>query len=292
MMAATLGLVQWLHIATVMLLFGGEAFLAFLVPKGLASRLAPERRHLILTTVALLALTGLAWAALQAGLMAGDPAGMVDPATLATVLSGTAFGRAWVVHLGVVAILAGAILVRTRRSVVAVFSGLALATIGLVGHPAMHAGLLGLAHRLNQMLHLLSAGAWLGALVPLLGVMRRMAEPEDRSDAIAALRRFSSIGHGVVALVLVTGALNTVLMLGTLLPDTTTLYGRLLLGKISAVAAMVWLAVWNRYVLVPSLPSKRQAAQSLRRLTMLNVALGIGVLFLSAALSMTDPSPA
>ncbi len=291
-MAVALGLVEWLHITAAMLLFGGEAFLAVLVPDELASRLAPARRRSVLPAAALLAVTGLAWALLEAGLMAGDVAAVADPATLATVLFGTAFGHVWLVHLGLVAILAGALVAQARRPMTAVLAGLALATIGLVGHAAMHTGVLGLAHRANLTLHLLSAGAWLGALVPLLGVMRCLGEPEQRSGAVVALRRFSSVGHGIVALVLVTGTLNTALMLGTLLPDATSLYGRLLLGKIALVAAMVWLAVWNRYVLVPSLPSNPQAAQSLRRLTALNVALGGSVLLVSVALSITDPFPA
>lgn len=290
--AAALGLVEWLHVAAAMLLFGGEAFLAFLVPDGLAIRLARERRRLVGPAAALLGLTGFAWILFQAGLMAGDPAAMTDPATLATVLTGTAFGQAWLVHLGLVAILAGALVAQARCPVTAVLAGLALATIGLVGHATIHAGLLGLAHRANLILHLLSAGAWLGALVPLLGVMRCLAEPAQRSDAVVALRRFSSIGHGVVALVLVTGALNTVLVLGALLPDATSPYGRLLLGKVALVAAMVWIAVWNRYVLVPNLRATPAAAGSLHRLTALNVTIGGAVLLVSVVLGMTDPLPA
>ena len=56
-------------------------------------------------------------------------------------------------------------------------------------------------------MHILAAG-FLGALAPLIASLRSTGQAE-RANALVALRRFSALGQISVAIVLVTGTLNT-----------------------------------------------------------------------------------
>ena len=66
-------------------------------------------------------------------------------------------------------------------------SGLALLPLALSGHAAMEEGRTGLLHALNDMLHCLAAGFWLGSLPVFLLILRRWTEPACRADATRAL---------------------------------------------------------------------------------------------------------
>ena len=66
------------------------------------------------------------------------------------------------------------------------------------------------------------------------------------------LLRFSHLGMAAVALIAVTGAVNTWRMLG-MAPDPMDAYGRVLLAKIVLFGFMLVLAVTNRYWLMPQL---------------------------------------
>ena len=54
----------------------------------------------------------------------------------------------------------------------ALASGALLASLGLVGHAAMQTGAEGVLHRMNHAVHLLTAGAWLGGLIPFAMCLR------------------------------------------------------------------------------------------------------------------------
>ena len=90
-----------------------------------------------------------------------------------------------------------------RPAAMAAASGLLLAALALTGHAVMQDGWLGAAHRLNDAVHVLSASAWLGALVPLLLILKRLGASGEHRETIDALMRFSIAGQIVVALVVV-----------------------------------------------------------------------------------------
>src|ERR1019366_3967632 len=126
--------------------------------------------------------------------------------------------------------------------------------------------------------HLLAAGAWLGGLLPLVLCLRRHeGETRLRAEAGATLRRFSGLGHFAVALVVLTGAVNTALTLGVWPVDLSSPYQALLAAKIAIVAAMIGIALFNRYYLTPRI--KKEPGAALRALTIASlaeVALGLG----------------
>jgi copper resistance protein D len=113
--------------------------------------------------------SALAFLLCQSAAMAASPAAAIDPAALGAVLFGTRFGRVWSGHLLLAILLVSASFRRTRRwqSVILILSLLLLASLGWIGHAAMEEGAAGIAHGLNQTVHLLAAGLWLGGLAPL-----------------------------------------------------------------------------------------------------------------------------
>ena len=214
-------------------------------------------------------------------------------ATIRAVLFETGVGRVWQAQAGAALLLAASLAMprRLRAKATAATSGLLLAMLALTGHAAMHEGLLGLGHRANDALHVLAGGAWLGALLPVLLVLGGLDDPRRQRDAGIALRRFSAAGHAAVALVVATGAVNTMLVLGRLPADWSSPYQALLAIKIALVLTMAMLALINRYVLVPRLSRGRDAAvRGLRSATLAEIGLGVAVIGCVAVFGLLEPA--
>jgi putative copper resistance protein D len=230
----------------------------------------------------------------QAAAMAGSPDAAVDFAVLSVVLLETRFGRVWCWHLLLAAILVLACLGRhPRRPIVLFFSLGLLASLGWTGHAAMDAGLTGIAHEINQSLHLLAAGLWLGGLVPLAWVLRQARrQPGDFAISLArdALRNFSHMGYVAVALIALTGAINTLLLVGRLDAMFDTPYGRLLAFKILLFLAMVVVASINRFRLAPRISGEPAALRALGRTVALEQSLGLLVLAIVSVLGTWPPT--
>lgn len=166
--------------------------------------------------------------------------------------------------------------------------GTLLASLALGGHAAATGGALGTAHQLNQGVHLLSTGLWLGSLPGVLLCLYR--QPVTLKDEIRdLLRGYSLPGQVSVALALLSGALNSLLILGPAGLLQLTPYSGLLLGKVLVVAGMVGLALINRYVLVRQLAQGPHALQWLRRATAVEIGLGVLAVALVAIFSGLDP---
>jgi len=179
---------------------------------------------------------------------------------------------------------------RWRHRGIALGSGLGLAALVLTGHASMHEGWLRMAHRANDMLHVLAGGGWLGALVPLIPILRLLSQPEYRVEALLALRRFSTAGHVAVAMVIISGIVNTMLVLKHLPTDWSSPYQALLGLKIALVAGMSLLAIVNRYVLVPRIRhDQARALNAIRLGSIAEIILGIAVIALVAVFGMLEP---
>ena len=138
-------------------------------------------------------------------------------------------------------------------------SGLALLPLALSGHAAMEEGRTGLLHALNDMLHCLAAGFWLGSLPVFLLILRRWTEPACRADATRALMRFSTAGHVAVAVLLLGGVVNAVLILSPEGLDIASAYQQWLGLKVLLALAMTVLAIMNRYWWVPGSGDSRKS---------------------------------
>ena len=252
----------------------------------------------------LLVLIGTAGALLgQTATMAGDPAAATDPATVWDVISDSQFGHATAVRLA--AALAALLAVFACRPSRRLWGGLTalglvvLASFAWTGHGAADEGLAGLTHLGADILHLLAAGVWLGALAVLL----MLVLTTDASDLAAmrslheALAGFSGIGSAAVAVLVLTGLVNSWFLVG---PDhlgaiASSAYGLTLLAKLAAFAAMLGLAALNRFRLTPRLEiaftggSISSVRADLLKSLLLETAAGVLVLGLVSALGVLAP---
>lgn len=285
-------LCRFVHNVSTMFLWGTFAYLALLVPKTLAFEIGQRLRPASGIAVFLAIGTIFAALPLQAGMIGQGWRDVVDLGTIRDVLLETSVGRGWAIQVAAALFLLPALVLSPRRAPIAmaVASGLVLASLAFSGHATMQDGWIGLAHRCNDMLHVLSGGAWIGALTPVVLVLDRLRQAEWRMAAQMALMRFSSAGHAAVALVITSGAVNTILVLGHLPADWTSPYQTLLALKIVLVVVLTGLALINRYVFVPRM--RIREASSIRAIwlgTLMEIAFGIAVFGLVAWFGMLEP---
>lgn len=273
-MDAALGIVmRWALVADLMLLFGVPLFAVY-SPAGVNAKITVPLRP----AIAWIALVGILLSVLEiailAAAMSGVPVAQVDAATLSMLVTQTAVGAAFLVRLAATALAFVLALQRSdRRAIVlakALCGAVALGSLAWSGHGVMDDGRVGTLHLVADIVHLLAAGVWVGALASLLWVL---ITPQQGSTAAShrALAGFASVGTASVALVLVSGMINSWLLVGpsNVLSLGRSLYGQLLLIKLALFAGMIALAAINRFRLTPALGAARtpdDALLALRRL--------------------------
>ena len=215
-----------------------------------ARKRSAGRRGLIVATVAALLLSGVAFV-LMAAAMTGTGVAAIDRDLLWMLVGETTPGTAFLVRTAaLVAMLIVLLVPQPRFAIVASLAAIASATLAWNGHGAMDEGAAGWLHLLSDIVHLLAAGAWIGALAVFVGlVFRRSGEAQD------ALAGFAGMGTAIVATILLTGIVNAGMTIGIDgIPRLgSSLYGQLLLAKLSLFALMLTLAAANRFVLTPRL---------------------------------------
>jgi putative copper resistance protein D len=290
---------RFVQFTAVMLAFGTAAFRVYALASG-DTRAAPIILaefeawfgHVTLAAALVALISAIALVPCQVVAMAGSPAAAVDFAAVSAVLLETSFGRVWCWHLLLAAILVLACLGRHPRRPVVLFLSLGLlGSLGWVGHAAMDEGSTRIAHELNQTVHLLAAGVWLGGLAPLAWVLRQARRlPGEISSVRVALRNFSHMGYAAVALLALTGAINTLLLVGGLGAMFGTSYGRLLAVKILLFLAMAVVALINRFRLAPRISGNSGALGALGRSVALEQSLGVAVLAIVSVLGTWPPA--
>lgn len=280
----------------------GVAFFALCAPRVRDSLPLPRLLASVGLAGMLLSVVGLA---VLSASMAGVPLAQVDAESMAMVLTGMSLGKAWMVRIGGLALVAAAAAFVRRRSTAALSTasfGGALAVGGLAwaGHGAMDDGAVGWLHLAADVAHLLAAGVWIGALACLLLLVARPAPRTDAAHLWAthrALDGFALVGTAVVAVIVVTGLVNAWLLVGAAnaLSLPGTLYGRLLIAKLLLFGAMLGFAGVNRYRLTPALAARIDAGDhcgavaALRASVGLEAACAVAVLALVAWLGTLQP---
>lgn len=240
----------------------------------------------------------------QTALMYGEPAAAFRPADVVSVLLETGTGRGLAARLALTLVLA-ALLALGRRDIPTwrgcVFVGALIgASFAWTGHGAASEGASGYVHLASDIVHTLAAAVWLGALVPLLLLVirarRSAAGPADRQLAYESLEGFSGVGSIVVALLILSGAVNSWFLVG---PDNiitlpNSLYGKLLLAKLALFSLMLALASANRFWLTPALARRlsgesNSPLQALRTSVLLETVVGLLILAVVSALGMLMP---
>ena len=249
--------------AVLMVLAGLTAFpLYALNRKERTLGLLPLARPALALTLAGLVLTGLGMLALVAS-MTGSSLLSVDSETMREIVSGTAIGTAWIVRItAMMAAIASTIALRRWPSAahlaLLATTAVAVATLVWTGHAGATEGWAGTVHRLSDIVHILAASAWIGGIAAFAWMLYR---PETAGSNVhltavhRALDRFSRVGSLVVGLILATGIINCLAVVG--FPHVTGLpltpYGRLLIIKLLLFTAMLALAALNRWRLTPAL---------------------------------------
>lgn len=307
MIEATVSALRWVQYLAAVAALGLPLFSIY--PLG-QTRSGPGHRISVAAGL-VLAASALGGVVAQTAMMAGSWTAGLDPAALGYVMQSTGLGLAHIARAALALIGVAALLVRPRcrtTSVLAIlaFAG-ALASFAWSGHGATTPGHAGLLHLVADIVHLLAAAIWLGALA---GFLLLLARPEtfDLMMTARALGRFSTLGTSAVAVLAVTGIVNASFLMGLegLGRITGSTWGLLLIAKLVLFALMLALAAHNRFTLSPalsralpqtlSLPlaenGAAQARAPVRRLKIsisLEMLAGIALLGLVAAMGVQVP---
>jgi putative copper resistance protein D len=286
-----LALCRFAHFMATMLAFGVSAYLWLYAPDTLRHALSASVRRLVAASSVIALLTAVVWLALEAASIADDWSAATDPGLVAAVLTDTSFGHAWIARLVLAAALVVAAFARRDHwPTIAILSALLLASLALVGHAVMQTGAEGVLHRANHAVHLLTAGAWLGGLIPFVLCLTVYADDALRREALRAMMNFSFFGQFVVAALVLTGIVNIALVSGRAPFPPVTLYRELLDAKIVLVAGMIALALFNRFVVAPRLAKGTMALRVLCAASLLEVGLGTVVVALVSVFALLDPA--
>lgn len=281
MLTAALGdplvMVRAVHFAACTVAMGTLAFSEFAVPRG--AGLPRGFNTMAAAAFAVAALSGTLWLVLIARNILDVPlAGVWDG--LADVAAGTRFGRVACLRVGLALAGLAALAFGARRAALGA-AALLIASIAFTGHAGAGTGLHGTIHFVSDMVHLLAAGVWLGGLPALICLL--LANP---AGPAAATRRFGSIAMASVAIIAVTGLINTAYLVRVPSEPLASAYNRVLALKLALFAAMLALAAGNRFWLTPSLP---RTAFRLAVAVVAETALGLAALILVGALGTLQP---
>src|SRR5262249_45941393 len=192
----------------------------------------------------------LAW---QTAVLEGRASAGLEPVALMRVLLETQAGHVWLARQGLLILLAAwVVLVPERddktdwlvaRRQAALIGGAALVMLraaapgpAAAGEPGTFAG------PAVDGVHLLAAGTWVGALLPLAALLRcsmTEAGADARPYAVIAARRLSRMALLAVVVLAATGLANALAFVGSVGGLLGTPYGRLLLIKLSVLAPIL-----------------------------------------------------
>jgi putative copper resistance protein D len=221
----------------------------------------------------LLALTAsAAWYLLQTQDFAGAANWPDELAALPIVATDTRFGMLLLGRCAALAVAAALWGLGARRLAAGLAFACAVAESWL-GHGGAMGGTTGDVLLVTSVAHVGAGAVWLGALPALAVALRALPDTE----ALRLARDFSPIGIGCVALLLLTAAVQYVMLIWR--PDTllTSDYGRSALVKLVLFAGLIAIAVANR-LLTRAFPFGRD-----RLLANIWVEVGAGLCLLLAA---------
>ena len=286
----------------VMLLFGMALF-------GLYSLKGQERmsgavlpfRSMLAGTAVLGAVLSVASMVMMASAMSGETDFAELRPHIEMMLFETDVGLAWGVRIVALVIAGLAVMLRAPGFSlwVAAFAGaVALASLAWSGHGAVDEGDRRFWHFAVDILHLLAAGAWLGALLAFALMAKINAlQTEARLRLLArAVNRFEAIGAAIVVVITATGVVNYLFIVGPKLDEVfLSTYGILLFIKVVLFAGMLVLAALNRFHLGPFLERSLRdgqytvAANALRRSVVVELAAAVLIVGLVAWLGTLSP---
>lgn len=290
-LATSMALLRGLHLAAGLSLLGTAGFIAWVLPAagGVPDWLGHRLARLCWASGLIAVAAGLAWFVTQAAVIADASDFSEALQALPAVAAHTRYGNMLMIRLGLllaamlplvgVALADGtmasgamadggrtATSARTRVHLILLLSAVALGLQGFIGHAGATAGAIGDGLVVSEALHLLAAGLWLGALIPLwlsLGML-------SLEQSAVVCERFSPIGLGCVLVLAGTGCVQGLQLIGSLPALLGTAYGHIALLKIALFLAALALAGVNRLWLTDHLGARASGA---RRHLMISVSV-------------------
>jgi putative copper resistance protein D len=251
-------------------------------------------------SLAVSVVSGMIWLILAASAMGGQPWDeTVMSGTLLAVLGGTQFGLATEIRLALAALVAIGLSYDNRRMPRWLALGAAMcliASIAWTGHAGSTPYELGNLHLAADVLHLCGAAAWTGGLVSLailLKVVRSFrAEAAISLMQLDAVRRFSFLGMVSVTILVISGLVNSWILVGSWRGLMATDYGWILMFKLAIVVIMIMFAAINRFSLMPrlGLPAHDDVTRSLTRNTVAEIVLSFLVFAVVGLLGTLHPA--
>lgn len=162
--------------------------------------------------------------------------------------------------LVVAVVVARAIKARRPRAV-----ALAAGAIGVIAAHSFygHAGAFSPAAPvvIIQSLHVTAAAAWIGGLIAVLGVFRRL----EGADRTSLVRRYSRLALVLFIVVAGLGSLRAIGEVGSFGALTSTGFGRIVLFKIAAILTLGAMGAINRYRSIPRLGERPETLRAVGR---------------------------
>ena len=247
--------------ACLLFLLGTFGFAAFIMPRDLVRWLAPSLHRLVWISGAVALVLSILWFFAEAAFVVGAHGITATLGALPTFLVYTQFAK--ILALRIVLIVAASGLVGRPRAALAPIC-IAVALQPWLGHAAQ----VGIGLASSEAVHLLSAGIWLGSLIPLLLCLRMLSA----RDAAQVLRRFTWIGVSAVLILVGTGLAPGFVLAGGLGGLIHTIYGSVALLKAELFGLVLLLAACNGLVLTSGL------GRSVTTLHILQASIGTEVL--------------
>ena len=250
-----------------------------------------RRRWLRRTAVAgvVLAVSAVALFTLGLSSVAARPLPEALNADLATRYLETRFGLTVLIQAVIAAACAAvAAWARSRTGALAVLAlaVAAAATIPWWGHAGTDE--LPAVALASAFSHIVAVAAWVGGLVMLILLLRGAT-----ADAVSSTQRFSHLAGIAFAVVLATGVVNAALHMGAVENLWETTWGRLVVGKLVAMAVIGAFAWRNRNVLLPRIKDGGGAGRAaFRRFAAGEVGVMIVAFGLAAGLASGIPADA
>lgn len=251
-------------------------------------------------------LSGAAWLFVLAGQIVGSsPMHALMQGIDWKLLSRTQFGEVWKLRSVASFILALSLAVAARVKAIpllAAATSIVLAvflsgSLAWAGHGAATPGVIGDVHLVADILHLIAAGIWIGGLAPLaffLLVTYHTGSTTCLAVAATITRKFSSLAVASVTLLLISGIVNSYVLVGSVSALFDTPYGRLLSLKIGLFIAILGFAAFNRILFTPRLAAgsvrANRSALSIGRNSIVELSLGIAVLLIVGILGTMPPA--
>ena len=305
-MTTLLFVAQWVHLAQCVLLTGAF-FLLLLAGWPATDFMRRWEQHVLcwarwLVIVALA--SGAAVLSVRTGMFEGRPEAALEPRAIWHAMLDTRPGFLWIVRHGLLIVLAAFLFlsgdVSARQNWIAtrgeafLLTALALVLIGSSGHLAASSE--SLWPQAIDMVHLLSAGIWVGGLPPLAlllyGASQNAAAPDPY--AVQTMQRFSRVALITVLILAGSGIASAWLLVGGIAGLVGTTHGCLLLAKFAVLVLALLLAAVSR-AMVPTLSSPTAAkwsATARRMAGFIAIEAGLVLVVLGLATAMTVTTPA